>query len=923
MAKRLSVDLELNTSGYKASLREATSATADYTTAVNVSNNTIKTLNAEVKKAQKEALGLAQAYNSLSDAQKNSAAGEAMQRQLQDAKKYAAELYDVAADTRQEIKNMASDTAGWDAAKEGLDIVKSATLSYAGAIAKLTGDEEGLKTVVANLTIIENGFNTAIKIGNALQRQSALMTGVKRVQSAAAAAAVKAETAATQGATIAQRAFNVVAKANPYVLLASVAIAAAAAIGGYMLATRKANSEDDERIKKQQELAAAQQKNAQTVNDAAATVGAKYLMLKTQWENLTSAQEKQKWIEKNKSAFDELGLSINGVGDAERAFGSMTGQVIAALEARAKAAAAAKIMMEAYEAQLKNELNGSVKNGAYYRKVGKGAEATDEEKRTLGIKTTVTTTSSTTGTSFTSNRELTDSEKLRVNELRRQRALELQKKTREEFNQKTQKTVELYRQITKEEQAAVKAAGGLVKSGNEPTKTTTTTSGGGKSNVKEAKTQLEELEQAVKNLENKRANIDIKAPNAEEVKKDIEEKLEAAKKALADYKIAVGIDPEKSYLDNLKEELKSQTAKLPFIIDPDAIRAAWDTIHQLEQDIEKEEIRIGIKPQKSQLDELKEQLKQAELTLPFMIDPSDVNAIQDEIQAIKDAIEAENIRLGLTIDPKTNINEIMANAFKPEDAKWDFSNLPDEVKTQADAALEQFNRIKDAREQLSKITSPASDASSETKAYAQEQLDILNEQNASLEYQLELWQRTSEIMGENAEKQAKTNKTISQLGDIIGSVGQAFSSLGQATENKDLQTAGIIAQAIANVIAGYATASAQAGGTLGPWGWAAFSIAGLAQVAATVAQIKQMNSGAYAEGGVIGGHSYYGDKLMARVNSGEAILNTRQQQKALELMDHKGAGNQVNAMHNVEFVLYGEDLYGSMKNYTKLHRESI
>ena len=923
MAKRLSVDLELNTSGYKASLREATSATADYTTAVNVSNNTIKTLNAEVKKAQKEALGLAQAYNSLSDAQKNSAAGEAMQRQLQDAKKYAAELYDVAADTRQEIKNMASDTAGWDAAKEGLDIVKSATLSYAGAIAKLTGDEEGLKTVVANLTIIENGFNTAIKIGNALQRQSALMTGVKRVQSAAAAAAVKAETAATQGATIAQRAFNVVAKANPYILLASVAIAAAAAIGGYMLATRKANSEDDERIKKQQELAAAQQKNAQTVNDAAATVGAKYLMLKTQWENLTSAQEKQKWIEKNKSAFDELGLSINGVGDAERAFGSMTGQVIAALEARAKAAAAAKIMMEAYEAQLKNELNGSVKNGAYYRKVGKGAEATDEEKRTLGIKTTVTTTSSTTGTSFTSNRELTDSEKLRVNELRRQRALELQKKTREEFNQKTQKTVELYRQITKEEQAAVKAAGGLVKSGNEPTKTTTTTSGGGKSNVKEAKTQLEELEQAVKNLENKRANIDIKAPNAEEVKKDIEEKLEAAKKALADYKIAVGIDPEKSYLDNLKEELKSQTAKLPFIIDPDAIRAAWDTIHQLEQDIEKEEIRIGIKPQKSQLDELKEQLKQAELTLPFMIDPSDVNAIQDEIQAIKDAIEAENIRLGLTVDPKTNINEIMANAFKPEDAKWDFSNLPDEVKTQADAALEQFNRIKDAREQLSKITSPASDASSETKAYAQEQLGILNEQNASLEYQLELWQRTSEIMGENAEKQAKTNKTISQLGDIIGSVGQAFSSLGQATENKDLQTAGIIAQAIANVIAGYATASAQAGGTLGPWGWAAFSIAGLAQVAATVAQIKQMNSGAYAEGGVIGGHSYYGDKLMARVNSGEAILNTRQQQKALELMDHKGAGNQVNAMHNVEFVLYGEDLYGSMKNYTKLHRESI
>ena len=91
MAKKLSVDLELSTKGYVASIKEAKGATADYTTAVNISNEQIKTLNREVKAAQKEAIGLAQAYNRLTAAQKDSAGGQAMKRQLEEAKKYGIE----------------------------------------------------------------------------------------------------------------------------------------------------------------------------------------------------------------------------------------------------------------------------------------------------------------------------------------------------------------------------------------------------------------------------------------------------------------------------------------------------------------------------------------------------------------------------------------------------------------------------------------------------------------------------------------------------------------------------------------------------------------------------------------------------------------------------------------------------------------
>jgi hypothetical protein len=37
---------------------------------------------------------------------------------------------------------------------------------------------------------------------------------------------------------------------------------------------------------------------------------------------------------------------------------------------------------------------------------------------------------------------------------------------------------------------------------------------------------------------------------------------------------------------------------------------------------------------------------------------------------------------------------------------------------------------------------------------------------------------------------------------------------------------------------------------------------------------------AFADGGIVGGNSYYGDKILARLNSGELVAN-RDQQKAL------------------------------------------
>ena len=152
-------------------------------------------------------------------------------------------------------------------------------------------------------------------------------------------------------------------------------------------------------------------------------------------------------------------------------------------------------------------------------------------------------------------------------------------------------------------------------------------------------------------------------------------------------------------------------------------------------------------------------------------------------------------------------------------------------------------------------------------------------------------------------------KVLSNVSDVVGELGASFSSLGQSLELPELDVLGIIAQAIANVIAGYAAASKQAA-ALGPWAWIGFSAAGLAQVAAVIAQIHSLSG--YANGGIIGGNSYSGDNLLARVNSGEMILNGSQQSNLFNLLD-RGAVGGIGG--NVNFVIKGKDLHGVLHNY--------
>jgi hypothetical protein len=65
------------------------------------------------------------------------------------------------------------------------------------------------------------------------------------------------------------------------------------------------------------------------------------------------------------------------------------------------------------------------------------------------------------------------------------------------------------------------------------------------------------------------------------------------------------------------------------------------------------------------------------------------------------------------------------------------------------------------------------------------------------------------------------------------------------------------------------------------------------------------DAGSFTNGGVVGGNSYYGDRLYARVNSGELILNQKQQASIWNGLNRSGAES---FMGSLETKVKGEDL---------------
>lgn len=354
-------------------------------------DNAGASLRQQLRSVREEIATLLLAYRSLTEQEKQSAQGKELARHIDELTEKAGELNDAIADTSQAITNAASDSRGFDQLAGGIQLVVDGFgLATAGA--------QALGLSESDLMEVQTQLQTALVASNALtsmqvnlQKQSALMQGVNVIQTKAAATAETIRTwavgrgvIATKAATIAQAAFNAVAKANPYVLLAMAVVTVVGALYAFAKGNEAAKKAEEERQAQLERTKEINEGIARSIGESAGSQIAAYNKLQRAWKALGDDMAKRrKFVDENKKAFQELGLSVNSVKDAEEVLVNNTSNVVQSFILRAKAAALDKAVTQAYSTML--ERQDLARRNARYTVKSQGDEVSYADAQARGM----------------------------------------------------------------------------------------------------------------------------------------------------------------------------------------------------------------------------------------------------------------------------------------------------------------------------------------------------------------------------------------------------------------------------------------------------------------------------------------------------------------------------------------------------------
>lgn len=135
----------------------------------------------------------------------------------------------------------------------------------------------------------------------------------------------------------------------------------------------------------------------------------------------------------------------------------------------------------------------------------------------------------------------------------------------------------------------------------------------------------------------------------------------------------------------------------------------------------------------------------------------------------------------------------------------------------------------------------------------------------------------------NAQRAANLRGTMGDIADLTASSNQALFRLGQSAAITQATMDG--AQAVTRALASAPP----------PFNFALAAAVGI-RAAAQINMIKNQKrpegrSMAFAQGGIVPGNSFTGDNIQARLNSGEMVLNKRQQASLFQQANGQNAGN--------------------------------
>ncbi len=937
MANRVNVDLDMNVQGYVDGMDKATQSTAAYETETKKVKDEQLNLNKELRKAKTDARNLAATYALLDKQAKQSQFGREIAKQLEEAKQKAAELIDINSDLQEELKNRASDTATFDAFVDGVSGLTSGLSAATGVLGIFTKNTETMTRAITLFTTAESIASAAIKAKNLLQKQSSLMLAINNIQQKALTAATVEGTAATQGATIAQRAFNLVAKANPYVLLFTGLTAVIGAIGTYVLLTNKAESATEKFKKEMHETSLQAQKDAQK------DITELNLLYNATQNTKLAIDERRRAAEQLQDMypayFGNLKTEEILVGKASDAYKQLKDDIIAVAMARA------------YQDKITEKAKENVDLEDQLEKAEKELEKKRKQRNSNqgGFTPGAYSPAATAGELWDLQGAQNDIDELKNKIKENNDAMS-------SYQDKINETSDAQRRLSKENEVVAgsisditnqinklknKFSNGLIskedynKQKAELDKqlklakagTDLADKGGGKKDVK-----IEIAAESLAAYEKELADLQERAkkgalPDDLKDPKKLEAKIQELKDKIKEKKIELGIE-----LPDTIESLEKRIVELQTLAKKGALpddlkdpKKFIAEINRLQAEVKEKKIEFGFEKPDTQLQKLQKTITDAQQKYIIAVDADDKSAQQAALEEYYAAQKTlDEYKLKITIEPRISdeevkkqrneISKIVQEAYKPEDQKFDFSGLSESAQKEANATLTQFNKIKEARDKLVEIMNNPNSSDTQISA-AQDGIDSLSDSYNTLESIVGKYQEMSDAAIKVAENNKKISESVNSIGNAVQAAGEMFSALGKLTQDKGLQTTGLIAEAVATVALSFARALT----TAKTWvDWLAFGLSGAATMINLIAQIKSATAGAYAQGGIVGGSSFSGDRLTARVNSGEMILNQRQQKNLFNLLDNDAMPKAGGTNVQVTGVIHGTDLLLVQKNTNKI-----
>ena len=809
-------------------------------------------------------------YRRLSDEEKQSEFGIALAQRIDELTTKASEFKDALLDVQQSISESASDTANWDAFQQLVDISTSALQSFTGVAGLSEESVEGLTRTIAAMQTIGAASNTVIKIGNALQKQSSLMLGVRRLQELATTAAINMKTAAevkgkaaTVAATVAQKALNTVAKANPYVLLASAIIAVGAAI--YKFA-KKSNDAKEAELKHKEALekaSEAAQNWRDNVSKAIEGPLSKYKLLAAEYKTLKNTHEKTKWINNNKDAFEELGLSIDSLKSAEDAFVNNTGNVVQALIKRATAAAKQQQLTELAAKYMDAKLRGEQEYASKQKNAG-------DEVRSSSHNTV-------------SGDEYVDrTGKWVYTEQGAQKAnVAIKKAAMTEANILMEQMDKLAAEIAAEMPKTTL------------TKPTTTTSTSTTTTVTEdiyGKNSLRAAQIEVQKLQDKLNRMDTTSPEFESTKQAL---FEAEKKV----KDIQNLMKQPSIGKTLVEQYDDAAKKINGIvkeynvgiIDEEKAKTQIEAINNELQKLGLKPIDIKLNP-KGKWDGVFDKDNDTKTAVDSVVKAYSLKLVdKDYAQEAIDAINVERINANLPpIHLNLDIEGIKEGISQAMQLFNTFGSLGNVVSS-INSVYESFKNLPDAMDE-------AENGWERFMIGFEVGMKVMNAFTTvlgTINTLMETFQMIQELV--TAAKLKDAAATDVQMAADAEATGTTMTKAGANMA----ETATAAGKAVSWIpIVGPVLAIAAIGAIMG-------------------VMLGVMSKSKFANGGIVQGASKIGDFNLVRVNGGELILNQRQQKNLFDMIDKNRVTTVNNTAGNVVFTIQGDKLVGVIDNYNK------